>query len=108
VSPQLYPHRGEVWWVNLDPVRGRELAKRRPGLVVSPDEMNRALGTVIVAPITTTIRPWATRHTVRIGGKPRSVALDQIRMVDTSRLTRKLTALDPGPALDILQRMFAR
>ena len=103
-----YPHRGEVWWVSLDPVRGREIAKRRPALVVSPDEMNRALGTVIVAPITTTIRPWATRYTARIEGKLRSVALDQIRMVDTARLTRKLTELDPGPALDILQRMFTR
>lgn len=107
MSPAAYPRRGEVWWVSLDPTRGRELAKRRPALVVSPDEMNRTLGTVIVAPVTMTILPWATRYTVRIEGRPRSVALDQLRMVDASRLTRKLTQLDPTPALDILQRMFA-
>jgi mRNA interferase MazF len=100
--------RGEVWWVNLDPVIGREIAKRRPALVVSPDEMNRALGTVIVAPITSTLRAWPTRYTVRLRGKARSVALDQIRVVDAARLARKLAAIDPDPALDILQRMFAR
>ena len=108
MNPRPYPRRGEVWWVNLDPVRGREISKRRPALVVSPDEMNRALGTVIVAPITTTIRPWATRYTIRISGKPRSVALDQIRVVDSGRLIRKLVELDPAPALDILGQMFAR
>jgi len=107
VTPAGHPRRGEVWWVELDPARGREMSKRRPALVVSPDEMNRGLGTVIVAPVTTTIRPWATRYTVRIGGKIRSVALDQIRMVDNSRLSRKLADLDPGPALERLQQMFA-
>ena len=83
------------------------MTKRRPALVVSPDEMNRGLGTVIVAPVTTTIRPWATRFTVRIGGKVRSVALDQIRMVDNSRLAKRLAELDPAPALERLQQMFA-
>ena len=106
--PPAYPRRGEVWLVSLDPVRGREMSKRRPALVVSPNEMNLGLGTVIVAPITTTIRPWATRCTVRMSGKPRSVALDQIRVVDGSRLIRKIGDLDPLPALDVLQRMFAR
>ncbi len=83
------------------------MSKRRPALVVSPDEMNRGLGTVIVAPVTTTLRPWATRFTVRIGGKVRSVALDQIRMVDNSRLAKKMAELDPAPALERLQQMFA-
>ncbi|MGQ0750599.1 MAG: type II toxin-antitoxin system PemK/MazF family toxin [Betaproteobacteria bacterium] len=103
----MSPCRGEVWWVNLDPVIGREIAKRRPALVVSPDEMNRALGTVIVAPITSTIRPWATRYTVKIDGRARSAALDQIRVVDRRRLVRRHAHIDPLPALDILQRMFA-
>ena len=107
MTTAAYPRRGEVWWVELDPARGREMSKRRPALVVSPDEMNRALGTVIVAPVTTTIRPWATRFTVRIGGKVRSVALDQIRMVDNSRLAKRLAELDPAPALERLQQMFA-
>ncbi len=104
--PLVYPRRGEVWWVDLEPVRGRELAKRRPALVVSPDEMNRGLGTAIVAPITTTIRPWATRYNVKISGKLRSVALDQIRMVDNARLTKKLAELNPLPALVILREIF--
>jgi mRNA interferase MazF len=107
VTPAAYPRRGEVWWVELDPARGREMSKHRPALVVSPDEMNRGLGTAIVAPVTTTIRPWATRFTVRIGGKVRSVALDQIRMVDNSRLSKKLAEIDPAPALERLQQMFA-
>ena len=107
MTAAAYPRRGEVWWVELDPARGREMSKRRSALVVSPDEMNRALGTVIVAPATTTIRPWATRFTVRVGGKLRSVALDQIRIVDNSRLTKRLAELDPAPALERLQKMFA-
>ena len=57
--------------------------------------------------LATTIKPWATRFTVRIGGKVRSVALDQIRMVDHSRLTKKLAEIDPAPALERLQQMFA-
>lgn len=101
------PCRGEVWWVDLEPVRGREMSKRRPALVVSPDEMNRGLGTSIVAPLTTTVRPWATRYTVRVSGKTRSMAVDQIRMIDNSRLVKKVLNLDPAPALEILQRMFA-
>ncbi|MGH8673596.1 MAG: type II toxin-antitoxin system PemK/MazF family toxin [Burkholderiales bacterium] len=105
--PAAWPRRGEVWWVSLDPARGREMSKRRPALVVSPDEMNLGVGTVIVAPITTTIRPWPTRYTVRMSGKLRSVALDQIRVVDRSRLTGKIADLDPAPALDVLQRIFA-
>jgi len=105
--PAAHPRRGGVWWVELDPARGREMSKRRPALMVSPDEMNRGLGTVIVAPVTTTISPWATRFTVRIGGKVRSVAFDEIRMVENSRLSKKLAELDPAPALERLQQMFA-
>jgi mRNA interferase MazF len=102
-----HPRQGEVYWVNLDPVRGREMSKRRPGLVVSPDEMNAHLGTVIVAPVTSTLRPWATRYTVTLSGKSRSVALDQIRSIDAARLGKRITALDPTPALQILRAMFA-
>jgi len=102
-----HPRRGEVYWVNLNPARGREMSKRRPGLILSPDEMNEVLGTVIVAPITSTLRPWATRYTLTLSGRPRSVALDQIRMVDTSRLGKRIAAVNPEPALGILRVMFA-
>lgn len=102
-----HPRRGEVYWVNLDPVVGREIAKRRSGMVVSPDEMNRALATVIVAPVTSTIRPWPTRVTITVDGRRRSVALDQIRAVDASRLGRRIATVDVGPALAVLREMFA-
>ena len=102
-----HPRRGDVYWVNLNPVRGREMSKRRPGLIVSPDEMNEALGTVIVAPITSTLRPWETRYTLTLSGRPRSVALDQIRMIDASRLGKRIAAVNPEPALEILRTMFA-
>ena len=78
-----------------------------PGLIVSPDEMNEALGTVIVAPITSTVRPWATRHTLTLAGRTLSVALDQIRAIDASRLGRRIAAVNPEPALGILRVMFA-
>jgi mRNA interferase MazF len=102
-----YPRRGEIYWVNLDPVVGREIAKRRPGMVVSPDEMNRALGMVILAPVTSKVRPWPTRVSVSLGGRRRSVALDQIRAVDASRLGKRLATVDAEPALAVLREMFA-
>ncbi|MGQ0656286.1 MAG: type II toxin-antitoxin system PemK/MazF family toxin [Betaproteobacteria bacterium] len=102
-----YPRQGEVYWVSLDPVRGREMSKRRPGLIVSPDEMNAYLGTVIVAPVTSTMRPWATRYTLTLSGKSRSLALDQIRSIDAERLGKRIAAVDPAPALQILRAMFA-
>jgi mRNA interferase MazF len=102
-----YPRQGEVYWVNLDPVRGREMSKRRPGLIVSPNEMNAHLGTVIVAPVTSTIRPWATRHTLTLSGRSRSVAIDQVRSIDAARLGKRIAAVDAAPALQILRAMFA-
>ena len=101
------PQRGEVYWVNLNPVVGREIAKKRPGMVVSPDEMNRVLGMVIVAPVTSTMRPWPTRVTIAVRGRRRSVALDQIRAVDASRLGKRIATVDAGPALAVLREMFA-
>src|SRR5712692_4288828 len=102
-----FPRRGEIYWMNLNPVRGREMSKRRPGLIVSPDEMNEVFGTVIVAPITSTLRPWRTRYTLTLSGRSRSVALDQIRMIDASRLGKRIAAVNPEPALEILRTMFA-
>lgn len=100
------PRQGEVYWANLDPTIGKEIRKRRPVLVVSPDEMNRNLATVIAAPITSTHRQWPTRCRVSVRGRPSSVALDQIRCIDAARLGKRLATVDVEPALAILRSMF--
>jgi mRNA-degrading endonuclease toxin of MazEF toxin-antitoxin module len=64
-----FPMQGEVWWVNLDPTVGKEIKKRRPCLIVSPDDMNAHLGTVIAAPITSTIRVWPSRVAITLQRK---------------------------------------
>jgi mRNA interferase MazF len=105
------PRRDEVWLVSLDPTHGAEIRKTRPCLVVSPDEMNRHLQTVIVVPMTTTIRPYPTRIPVRFQGKSGQAALDQHRAVDRERLVRKLGTISPSPAQQasaVLLEMFSR
>lgn len=102
--------RGEVHLVSLDPTVGREIRKVRPCLVVSPDEMNRHLGTVLVAPMTTRGVPYPSRIPCRFGGKAGHVVLDQIRAVDRARLVRRLGRLPTATlrtALVGLTEMFA-
>ena len=99
--------RGEVYWVNLDPTVGREVKKRRPAVILSPDEMNRGLQVVIVAPITSSSKPWPTRVDFILSGKPAQMMLDQIRTVDKSRLTKRITTVEVDEALAALQIMFA-
>lgn len=82
--------RFEVYLVNLDPTVGSEIKKTRPCLIISPDEMNRYIATVIVAPMTTKGRPYPTRVPCRFQGKEGQIVLDQIRTVDKSRLIQKL------------------
>jgi mRNA interferase MazF len=84
------PRRDEVWLVSLDPTQGVEIQKTRPCLVLSPDEMNQHLRTVVVAPMTTVVRPYPTRVRILFQGKHGQVALDQLRAVDRQRLQRKL------------------
>jgi mRNA interferase MazF len=103
-----YPQQGEVWWVNLDPTIGKEINKKRPCLIVSPDDMNAHLGTVIAAPITSTLRDWPTRIIIKLQRQNSSVALDQIRMIDNTRLLKKITSIDAEPALNVLREMFAK
>src|SRR5437868_2463338 len=101
-------NRFEVYLVNLDPTVGSEIKKTRPCLIVSPDEINHIIRTVIVAPLTTQGRPYATRVLCRFKGKNGQVVLDQIRAVDRSRLIKKLGSIDTGVAsavLDVLQEM---
>jgi mRNA interferase MazF len=97
-------------WLALDPARGSELQKTRPCLVVSPDEMNAWLRTVIVAPLTTTIRNYPSRGNLTFARKKGQVALDQIRTVDKSRLVQRLGRLDDATGIEvatILTEMFA-
>lgn len=102
--------RFDVHLVNLDPTVGREIRKARPCLVISPDEMNRYIGTVIVAPMTTKGRDYPTRVPCSFKGKEGEVVLDQIRTVDKSRLVQKLGRIDKETqeeVLSILAEMFA-
>lgn len=102
--------RFDVYLVNLDPTVGTEIKKTRPCLIVSPDEMNRHIRTVIIAPMTTRGRPYPTRVSCRFRGKAGQIVLDQIRAVDKGRLVRKRGRLDAetgARALAVLGEMFA-
>jgi mRNA interferase MazF len=104
-------HRFEVYLINLDPTIGSEIQKTRPCLVISPDEINHHIRTVIVAPLTTKGQSYPTRIPCRFKGKNGQVVLDQIRTVDQSRLIKKLGRIDDKTAeavLEVLQEMFAR
>jgi mRNA interferase MazF len=103
--------RFEVYLVSLDPTIGREIRKTRPCLVVSPDEMNRHIRTVIVAPMTTRDRPYPSRVHCRFQGKEGQIVLDQLRSVDRRRLTRKLGRIGSRTSdavLAVLAEIFAR
>ena len=102
--------RFDVYLVSLDPAVGGEIKKTRPCLIVSPDEMNRHIRTVIIAPMTTKGRQYPTRVACRFRGKAGQVVLDQIRTVDAARLVRKLGRLDVdtgAKVLGVLGEMFA-
>ncbi len=102
--------RFTVWHVNLNPTKGSEQAGYRPVLVISPDEMNQHLNTVIVAPMTTRKRDWPTRVSIHHQGKDGEVALDQIRTLDKSRLVQGLGILESTyheRVLDVLAEMFS-
>jgi mRNA interferase MazF len=103
-------NRFEVYLINLDPTIGGEIKKTRPCLIISPDEMNHNIRTVIVAPMTTKGRSYPTRVACRFKGKSGQVVLDQIRTIDKARLVRKLGKFDKRAVekvLSILAEMFA-
>ncbi len=107
--PRL-PRRGSVYLVDLDPTRGSEIQKTRPCVVVSPDELNEHLRTVIVAPMTSGGQSYPWRVGCEFQDRQGRVALDQIRTVDRERLARCLGVL-PAEAmervLDTLAELFA-
>ena len=103
-------NRFDVYLVSLDPTLGSEIKKSRSCVVISPDEMNRALATIIVAPMTSTIRNYPTRVPVTFQSKHGEVVLDQIRIVDKQRLHKKLGSLRTNTGskiLDVLSLMFS-
>ena len=102
--------QGDVWLVALEPVKGSEIGKTRPCVIVSPDQLNDHLRTVVVVPMTTILRNWPYRVTVQSGGKNGQVTADQIRCVAKPRLCKHLGKLKPAEIqaiLRVLQNMFA-
>ncbi len=87
-------HQYDIFWVNLDPTMGSEIKKTRPCLVISPDEMNCHLNTILVAPMTTKTKNYPTRIQMNFGGKMGWIVLDQIRCIDKIRLVNKAEELD--------------
>ena len=101
--------RGDVYLVNLNPTRGQEIRKMRPCLVVSPDELNDHLQTLIVAPLTRGSHSYPFRVACRFQGQSSHVVLDKISTVDRERLFRQLGVLSPQSlqrSLLVLQEMF--
>lgn len=106
----MVSNRFDVFLISLNPTRGSEIRKTRPCLIISPDEMNDHIRTVIVAPMTTKGRPYPSRVSCAFQGKRGQVVLDQIRTVDKTRLVRSLGTISPSvqrKVLDVLQEMFA-
>jgi mRNA interferase MazF len=102
--------RFDVCLANLDPTLGHEIKKTRPCLIISPDEMNRHIRTVIIAPMTTAGRAYPTRINASFEGKKGQIVLDQIRTVDKKRLVKVLGKIDDTTSarvLDTLAEMFA-
>ncbi len=103
-------NRFDVFLVNLDPTIGREIKKTRPCLVISPDEMNHFISTVIIAPMTTKGRGYPTRISCKFKRKTGEVALDQIRTIDKRRLVKHLGVIDRSiqkKTCSLFQQMFA-
>jgi len=107
----MVTNRFDVFLIALDPTCGSEICKTSPCLVISPNEMNDHIRTVIIAPMTTKGRPYPSRIPCTFQGKTGQIVLDQIRTVDKTRLVRRLGVVSPAvqkQVLDSLQEMFAK
>ena len=103
------PTRGDVYLIDLDPTRGSEIRKTRPCLVISPDELNQHLRTVIVAPMTTGGQAYPWRVRCRFRDRSGFVVIDQLRTVDSERLVKRVGRISPGTlstVLSVLHEMF--
>jgi len=106
----LVVDRFDVFLVNLDPTLGHEIKKTRPCLIISPDEMNRHIRTVIIAPMTTVAKKYPTRVNLKFQEKQGQIVLDQLRTIDKNRLVKKLGQVDAVTAaetLETLVKMFS-
>lgn len=102
-------HQYEVYWISLDPTQGSEMAKTRPCVVVSPDEMNEFLKTLIIIPITSTIKTYPWRISCIIANRQGSIATDQIKVIDRTRIGSKIGKLSKseiGFLKDALHKML--
>ena len=102
--------RFDVYLVNLDPTVGSEIQKTRPCLVISPNEMNRNIRTVIIAPMTSAQKEYPTRVSCTFQKKKGEIVLDQLRTIDKARLVKKIGKIDSKDQLEVisvLQRLFA-
>ena len=98
-------NRFEIWLVSLDPTIGSEISKSRPCLVISPDEMNNNLKTILVAPLTHTIKQYPTRISIQLKNQDGEIALDQIRAVDKLRFIQKVKALDQITSFVVCEKL---
>lgn len=99
----------EVYWIALDPTQGSEMAKTRPCVIISPNEMNQFLRTVVIVPITSTVRAYPWRVQCVVSGKPGSMATDQMKVADKARIGSKMGVLSESEITnlkDVLQRML--
>ena len=102
--------RFEIHIVNLDPTIGSEIKKARPCIIISPNEMNYNISTVIIAPLTSKLRNYPTRIPCKVEGKQGQIVLDQIRTIDKSRLVKKIDTLNKITqikVLNVLKEMFS-
>jgi mRNA interferase MazF len=107
---EMVVKRFDVYLTNLDPTIGSEIKKTRPCLVISPDEMNRNIRTVIIAPMTSAQKEYPTRVSCTFQKKKGQIVLDQLRTIDKARLIKKLGTIDSEDQLEvisILQKLFA-
>ena len=102
--------RFDIYYVNLDPTMGKEIKKTRPCVIVSPNEMNYNISTVIIAPLTSRLRNYPTRVPCKVEGKQGQIVLDQIRTVDKIRLIKRVGMLNiiaKTKVLNVLKEMFS-
>lgn len=105
VNPDHRVSRFDVVLVRLDPTVGSEIRKTRPCVVVSPDELNHTLRTLIVAPMTRRGRDYPWRPRITFGGVSGRIVLDQLRTIDRERLVRRVGVLDSAPAREVLEKL---
>ncbi len=99
--------RADIWMVSLDPTIGREIKKIRTCMIISPDEANKYLDTVMIAPLTSTVRQYPSRVNCTFNNKKGQIVIDQIRAVDKIRLVKKLGIIDEKTAVEVFNILQA-